>query len=146
MTRDELLTLLGMGVSLTLRKDGEGRALSGQAAPREESAALDALVDSLFEYGDVLFDPDGPNGPSLTINNEIGTEISLTEGQAKALMAVGVPTFPEVEPSFDDLLQASSDDARILMEEIRDAGEEERFMEALRQLAPLLPSAKGGAK
>lgn len=45
LTKEELLALLGMGVSLTLRKDGEGRALSGQAAPREESAALDALVE-----------------------------------------------------------------------------------------------------
>ena len=63
-------------------------------APRaEEAAALQVLINSLFEFGDVLFEPDGPNGPSLVVNNEPGTEISLTESQSDILKAAGVPTF-----------------------------------------------------
>lgn len=141
MTLKELRALLDQGKTITIRKDENGYAITDvadQVTCKEESIALDTLIKSLFEFGDILFDPDGLNGPSLIINNEIGTEISLTEGQAKALMAVGVPTFPEVEPSFDDLLNATTDNARLLMEEIRDAGEEDNFMEIFRQLAPLI--------
>ena len=106
----------------------------------KESAALKIIIILLFEFGDILFKPDGPNGPSLVVNTKSGTEIPLTESQSEMLKAVGVPTFKEdIEvPSFDDLLNATTGDARLLMEEIRDAGEEKNFMEAIRQLAPLV--------
>ena len=119
---------------------------TSQVTGKEESAALEVLVDSLFEYGDVLFDPDSPSGPSLVINNESGTEISLTKEQAEALLSVGVPCFAKEQktPSFDDLLNATTDNARLLMEKVRDACEEDNFMEVLRQLAPLI--AKEGEK
>lgn len=106
----------------------------------KESAALQIIIILLFEFGDILFKPDGPNGPSLVVNTESGTEILLTESQSEMLKAVGVPTFKEDSevPSFDDLLNATTDNARLLMEEIRDAGEEKNFMKAIRQLAPLV--------
>lgn len=140
MTCGELRALLDEGKTITLRKDEKGYAvadIADQVTSKEESAALDALIDSLFEYGDVIFDPDGP---SLIINNESGTEISLTEEQAEALLNVGVPCFAKEQegPSFDDLLNATTDNARLLMEEIRDACEEDNFMEILRQLAPFI--------
>ena len=71
--------------------------VTDQVTCKEESAALEVLVDSLFEYGDVLFDPNGPHGPSLIINNEPSTEISLTKKQAEALLNVGVPCFADME-------------------------------------------------
>ena len=71
--------------------------VTDQVTCKEESAALEVLVSSLFEYGDVLFDPDGPHGPSLIINNEPSTEISLTKKQAEALLNVGVPCFADME-------------------------------------------------
>lgn len=80
------------------------------AAPQtEEAAALRVLIGALFEFGDILFEPDGPNGPSLVVNNEPGTEISLTESQSDILRAAGVPVFKERgdAPSFDDLLSAT---------------------------------------
>lgn len=143
MTCGELRALLDEGKTITLRKDEKGYAVTDvtdQVTGKEESAALDALIDSLFEYGDVIFDPDNPNGPSLIINNESGTKISLTEEQAEALQNVGVPCFAKEQeaPSFDDLLNATTDNAHLLMEEIRDACEEDNFMEILRQLAPLI--------
>ena len=143
MTIKEMCALLDEGKTITIRKDENGYAvadITDQVTCKEESAALEVLVDSLFEYGDVLFDPDGPHGPSLIINNEPSTEISLTKKQAEALLNVGVPCFADAEkaPSFDDLLNATTDNARLLMEEIRDAGEEKNFMEAIRQLAPLV--------
>lgn len=143
MTLKELKALLDEGKIVTIRKDEKGYAvtdITDQVTYKEESAALEVLVDSLFEYGDVLFDPDGLNGPSLIINNERGTEISLTEERAEILRNVGVPCFADAEetPSFDDLLNVTTDNARLLMEEIRDAGEEKNFMEAIRQLAPLV--------
>lgn len=109
----------------------------------EEAAALQVLINALFEFGDVLFEPDGPNGPSLVVNNEPGTEISLTESQSDILKAAGVPVFKEKgeAPSFDDLLSATTGDARLLMEEIRDAGEEDAFVDALIQLAPRMGDA-----
>ena len=57
-----------------------------------EQAALDTLVDSLFECGDVLFD--SKNG-TLEINNLTGTEIPLTEYQRQALIDAGVPDFSD---------------------------------------------------
>ena len=106
----------------------------------KESAALQIIFILLFEFGDILFKPDGPNGPSLVVNTKSGTKIPLTEFQSEMLKAVGVPIFKEDSevPSFDDLLNATTDNARLLMEEIRDAGEEKNFMEAIRQLAPLV--------
>lgn len=143
MTLKELKALLDEGKIVTIRKDEKGYVvtdIADQVTYKEESAALEVLVDSLFEYGDVLFDPNNPHGPSLIINNERGTEISLTEERAEILRNVGVPYFADAEetPSFDDLLNATTDNARLLMEEIRDAGEEKNFMEAIRQLAPLV--------
>lgn len=143
MTLKELKALLDEGKIVTIRKDERGYLvtdITDQVTYKEESAALEVLVDSLFEYGDVLFDPNNPHGPSLIINNERGTEISLTEERAEILRNVGVPCFADAEetPSFDDLLNATTDNARLLMEEIRDAGEEKNFMEAIRQLAPLV--------
>lgn len=143
MTLKELKALLDEGKIVTIRKDEKGYVvtdIADQVTYKEESAALEVLVDSLFEYGDVLFDPNNPHGPSLIINNERGTEISLTEERAEILRNVGVPCFADAEetPSFDDLLNATTDNARLLMEEIRDAGEEKNFMEAIRQLAPLV--------
>lgn len=76
------------------------------AAPRtEKEAALRVLIEALFEFGDILFEPDGPNGPSLVVNNEPGTEISLTESQSNILKAAGVPVFKEGgdDPSFDGM-------------------------------------------
>lgn len=96
MTLKELKALLDEGKIVTIRKDEKGYVvtdITDQVTYKEESAALEVLVDSLFEYGDVLFDPNGPHGPSLIINNERGTEISLTKKQAEALLNVGVPCF-----------------------------------------------------
>ena len=98
MTLKELKALLDEGKVVTIRKDEKGYLVevndlvdsSDQVTCKEESAALEVLVDSLFEYGDVLFDP---TGPSLIINNEPSTEISLTKKQAEALLNVGVPCF-----------------------------------------------------
>lgn len=151
MTPKELRTLLDEGKTLTLSKDEKGYAITDitaeQATSQEKSAALNVLINSLFEYGDVMFDPDAPSGPSLVINNELGTEISLTPAQSEALETAGVPCFAgnrqltnipyhkkDEEPSFDDLFHATTDNARLLMEEIRDAGEEKNFMEVFRQL------------
>ena len=105
----------------------------------KESAALKIIIILLFEFGDILFKPDGPNGPSLVVNTKSGTEIPLTEPQSEMLKAVGVPTFKEDSevPSFDDLLNATTGDAHVLMGKIRDAHEEDAFMETLRQLTPL---------
>lgn len=108
ITADELCALLDQGKTITLHKDEKGYAVTDvtdRAAYEEESAALDTLIDSLFEYGDVLFDPNGPHGPSLIINNEPSTEISLTKKQAEALLNVGVPCFADAEkaPSFEDM-------------------------------------------
>lgn len=157
MTPKELRALLDEGWTLTLYKDGKGYTITDvtdQVTPNEEADALDVLVSALFECGDILFDPDAPVAPSLTINNEPGTEISLTHAQAKALEAVGVPCFAgkrrltnipyhkkeNKSLSFDDLFHATTDNARLLMEEIRDADEEDNFMEVFRQLAPLISS------
>ena len=96
MTLKELKALLDEGKIVTIRKDEKGYVvtdITDQVTYKEESAALEVLVDSLFEYGDVLFDPNGPHGPSLIINNEPSTEISLTKKQAEALLNVGVPCF-----------------------------------------------------
>ena len=96
MTLKELKALLDGGKIVTIRKDEKGYVvtdITDQVTYKEESAALEVLVDSLFEYGDVLFDPNGPHGPSLIINNEPSTEISLTKKQAEALLNVGVPCF-----------------------------------------------------
>lgn len=89
----------------------------------KEEAALKVLINALFEFGDILFEPYGLNGPSLVVNNESGTVISLSKSQSDILKAVGVP------------LSATTGDARALMEKIRDAREEDAFMETLRQLA-----------
>lgn len=108
MTLKEMRALLDEGKIITICKDENGYAVTDvtdQVTCKEESAALEVLVSSLFEYGDVLFDPDGPNGPSLIINNEPSTEISLTKKQAEALQSVGVPCFADVinAPSFEDM-------------------------------------------
>lgn len=100
MTLKELKALLDEGKIITICKDEKGYAVTDvtdQVTYKEESAALEVLVDSLFEYGDVLFDPNGPHGPSLIINNEPSTEISLTKKQAEALLNVGVPCFADME-------------------------------------------------
>lgn len=107
ITADELCALLDEGKIVTIRKDEKGYAVTDvtdQVTCKEESAALEVLVSSLFEYGDVLFDPNGPHGPSLIINNEPNTEISLTKKQAEALLNVGIPCFADAEkaPSFED--------------------------------------------
>lgn len=112
MTIKELKDLLDNGKIVTIRKYEKDYAVgyavtdvTDQVTSKEESAALEVLVSSLFEYGDVLFDPDGPHGPSLIINNEPSTEISLTKKQAEALLNVGVPCFADVinAPSFEDM-------------------------------------------
>ena len=108
MTLKEMRTLLDEGKIITICKDENGYAVTDvtdQVTCKEESAALEVLVSSLFEYGDVLFDPDGPNGPSLIINNEPSTEISLTKKQAEALLNVGVPCFADEGKvhSFEDM-------------------------------------------
>lgn len=100
MTLKELKALLDEGKIVTIRKDKKGYTvtdITDQVTYKEESAALEVLVGSLFEYGDVLFDPNGPHGPSLIINNEPSTEISLTKKQAEALLNVGVPCFADME-------------------------------------------------
>lgn len=108
MTLKELKALLDEGKIVTIRKDEKGYVVTDvtdQVTYKEESAALEVLVSSLFEYGDVLFDPNGPHGPSLIINNEPSTEISLTKKQAEALLNVGVPCFADegkVHP-FEDM-------------------------------------------
>ena len=118
MTLKEMRTLLDEGKIITIHKDGNGNAVevndlvdssctdvTDQVTYKEESAALEVLVSSLFEYGDVLFDPNNPHGPSLIINNEPSTEISLTKKQAEALLNVGVPCFADAEkaPSLEDM-------------------------------------------
>ena len=108
MTLKELKALLDEGKVVTIRKDEKGYAvtdITDQVTYKEESAALEVLVDSLFEYGDVLFDPNGPYGPSLIINNEPSTDISLTKKQAEALLNVGVPCFVDEGKvtSFEDM-------------------------------------------
>ena len=100
MTLKELKALLDEGKIVTIRKDEKGYVvtdITDQVTYKEESAALEVLVDSLFEYGDVLFDPNNPHGPSLIINTEPITEISLTKKQAEALLNVGVPCFADTE-------------------------------------------------
>ena len=100
MALKKLRALLDEGKVVIIRKDEKGYAVTDvtdQVTCKEESAALEVLVSSLFEYGDVLFDPDGPHGPSLIINNEPSTEISLTKKQAEALLNVGVPCFADME-------------------------------------------------
>ena len=99
MTPREMRALLDEGKIITICKDENGYAVTDvtdQVTCKEESAALEVLVSSLFEYGDVLFDPDGPHGPSLIINNEPSTEISLTEKQSEALLNVGIPCFADM--------------------------------------------------
>lgn len=108
ITADELCALLDRGKTITLHKDEKGYAVTDvtdQVTCKEESAALEVLVSSLFEYGDVLFDPNGPHGPSLIINNAPNTEISLTKKQAEALLNVGVPRFADAGKvhSFEDM-------------------------------------------
>ena len=106
MTLKELKALLDEGKIVTIRKDEKGYAvtdITDQVTCKEESTALEVLVSSLFEYGDVLFDPDGPHGPSLIINNEPSTEISLTKKQAEALLNVGVPCFADMEENRNDI-------------------------------------------
>ena len=108
MTLKELKALLDDGKTITIRKNEKGYAVTDvtdQVTCKEESAALEVLVNSLFEYGDVLFDPNGPPGPSLIINNAPNTEISLTKKQAEALLNVGIPCFADAEkaPSFEDM-------------------------------------------
>lgn len=108
MTIKEMRALLDEGKIVTIRKDEKGYAvtdITDQVTYKEESAALEVLVDSLFEYGDVLFDPNNPHGPSLIINNEPSTEISLTKKQAEALLNVGVPCFADEGkvPSSEDM-------------------------------------------
>ena len=105
MTLKEMRTLLDEGKIITIHKDENGYAvtdITDQVTSKEESAALEVLVDSLFEYGDILFDP---NGPSLIINNAPNTEISLTKKQAEALLNVGVPCFVDMAkaPSVEDM-------------------------------------------
>lgn len=98
MTTEELRALLDEGKIITLYRNEKGCAVMDiidQATYKKESAALDILITSLFEYGDILFDPDNPLGPSLVINNEFGTEISLTKQQAEVLLSAGVPCFTE---------------------------------------------------
>ena len=100
MTLKEMRALLDEGKTVAIRKNEKGYAvtdITDQVTCKEESAALEVLVSSLFEYGDVLFDPNGPHGPSLIINNEPSTEISLTKKQAEALLNVGVPCFADME-------------------------------------------------
>ena len=63
----------------------------------KESAALKIIIILLFEFGDILFKPEGPNGPSLIINHEPGTEILLTKEQAAILQSVGFPCFADAE-------------------------------------------------
>lgn len=98
MTLKELKALLDEGKIVTIRKDENGYAVTDaadQVTCKEESIALDTLIKSLFEFGDILFDPNNPHGPSLIINNEPSTEISLTKKQAEALLNVGVPCFAD---------------------------------------------------
>ena len=98
MTIEELRALLDEGKIITLYRNEKGCAVMDvidQTTYKKESAALDVLINSLFEYGDILFDTDSPLGPSLIINNELGTEISLTKKQAEALLNVGVPCSTE---------------------------------------------------
>ena len=96
MTIEELRALLDEGKIITLYRNEKGCAVMDvidQTTYKKESAALDVLINSLFEYGDILLD--SPLGPSLIINNELGTEISLTKKQAEALLNVGVPCSTE---------------------------------------------------
>lgn len=104
MTTEELRALLDEGKAIALYKNEQGCAVMDvidQATYKKESIALDILINSLFEYGDVLFDPHNPLGPSLVINNEFGTEISLTEKQAEVLQNAGVPCY--MEENQDDI-------------------------------------------
>jgi hypothetical protein len=93
----------------------------------EKEAALQILIEALFEFGDILFKPDGQNGPSLVVNNESGTEISLTESQSDILRAAGVPVFKEGgdAPSFDGLLSATEGGAHKRFQAFR--GTDSRF-------------------
>ena len=106
MTIEELRTLLDEGKVIALYKNEKGCAVMDvidQATYKDESIALDILINSLFEYGDILFDPDGPHGPSLIINNEFGTEISLTKKQAEVLHNAGVPCVSDMEEDQDHI-------------------------------------------
>lgn len=58
-------------------------------ATEAKAKAFDILNETLFGYGDVLLKTG--RAPCLTINNEPGTEVSITGAAAKALLEAGVP-------------------------------------------------------
>lgn len=66
-------------------------ALEAEEGPdrtERKARAFDVVNDALFGYGDVLLK--GGRAPQLVINNEEGTEVSITEAAAKALREAGV--------------------------------------------------------
>lgn len=64
-------------------------AREGADRTEGKARAFDVLNDTLFGYGDVLLIA-GKN-PRLVINNESGTEISITDAAAKAMLEAGIP-------------------------------------------------------
>ena len=63
-------------------------AEEGPDRTERKARAFDVVNDALFGYGDVLLK--GGRAPQLVINNEEGTEVSITEAAAKALREAGV--------------------------------------------------------
>lgn len=66
-------------------------AREGPDMTERKARAFDILNDTLFGYGDVLLIA-GKN-PRLVINNESGTEISITDAAAKAMLEAGIPEY-----------------------------------------------------
>lgn len=67
----------------------EAEAKEGPDRTEAKARALDVLSDALFGYGDVLLK--GGRAPQLVINNEEGTEVSITEEAARILKEAGIP-------------------------------------------------------
>lgn len=63
-------------------------AREGPDMTKRKARAFDVINDALFGYGDVLLK--GGRAPQLVINNEEGTEVSITEEAAKALREAGI--------------------------------------------------------
>lgn len=72
-----------------LRELIEAEAKEGPDRTERKARAFDVMNDALFGYGDVLLK--GGRAPQLVINNEEGTEISITEEAARVLKEAGIP-------------------------------------------------------
>lgn len=116
LTAEQALSALLQGKRIRLKTWGEG-----------DYVYLDERGDLRTQDGDYAsFQPiDAPRG------------IICSRNEAEAYHAeLAMPLWEEAggEQTFDSLLERTTEGARILMEEIRDAGEEKNLLELVRQL------------